>query len=201
MIQSLYVSGSSWLHRLPAGLKLGVLLVAGIGLFLVDRHDALAAAATASFVLLWQSGVSARRLWQQTRGMALIVLIVFGAAWFFNGWWPALTVLLRLLALISLALTVTFSTRSDALFDACEKALRPLERTGLVNASRVSLALALTLRFMPEIHRRYQAIREAQAARGVSASPVALVVPLVVAVLKSADAIAEAIDARGYPPD
>ncbi|MFQ6691147.1 energy-coupling factor transporter transmembrane protein EcfT, partial [Bordetella pertussis] len=70
---------------------------------------------------------------------------------------------------------------------------------GLLNAAQVALALALALalRFIPEIWRNYQEIREAQAARGLGAHPLALLVPLVVRTLKRAEEVAQAIDARG----
>ncbi|WP_222852772.1 energy-coupling factor transporter transmembrane component T, partial [Bordetella pertussis] len=79
------------------------------------------------------------------------------------------------------------------------RALRPAERLGLLNAAQVALALALALalRFIPEIWRNYQEIREAQAARGLGAHPLALLVPLVVRTLKRAEEVAQAIDARG----
>ncbi|CFN71313.1 cobalt transport protein [Bordetella pertussis] len=53
------------------------------------------------------------------------------------------------------------------------------------------------MRFIPEIWRNYQEIREAQAARGLGAHPLALLVPLVVRTLKRAEEVAQAIDARG----
>jgi len=112
----------------------------------------------------------------------------------------AAAVALRLVARVALALTVTFTTRSVDMLDECERVLQPLDAMGWVDASRVSLALSLCLRFIPEIHRSYLDIREAQAARGIRANPIALIVPLVVATLKRADVIAEAIDARAYPP-
>lgn len=106
-------------------------------------------------------------------------------------------VVLRVAALIGLAMAVTLTTPVPALIDACERALRPAERLGLLNAAQVALALALALRFIPEIWRNYQEIREAQAARGLGAHPLALLVPLVVRTLKRAEEVAQAIDARG----
>lgn len=200
MMQGLYVVGDTWLHRLPATWKLGLLVLAGVGLFLVRDLWVLSFFLVLGMGLLWRSGVGAQRLWRQTRGVLLIVLVVFAAAAFFDGMHRATEVMLRLLTLISLALAVTLTTRSSELLEVCERALRPFDALGWVDSARVSLALSLCLRFIPEIHRRFHDIREAQAARGIRANPVWLIVPLVVATLKSADVIAEAIDARGYPP-
>jgi len=200
-MQSLYVPGNTWLHRAPAGLKLGLLLAAGIGLFLLHDVRPLALAAGVALLLLWRSGATVSHVWRQTRGMLLIALVVMAFTAYFDGPERAAIVVLRLLALVFLALAVTLSTRSADLLDVCERALRPLDALGWTDSARISLALSLSLRFIPEIFRRYEEIREAQAARGLRANPVRLIVPLIVATLKSADVIAEAIDARGYPPE
>lgn len=201
MIEALYVPGHSWLHRLAAGPKLLLLLVAGIGLFLTQHWLVLAPAAVIGVTLLALTGVSRQRVWRQMRGLLILVVVVGVAVGLFSGWIAAAIVVLRLVALIALALAVTFSTPTAALIEVCERAMEPLDRRGWVNAAQISLALSLALRFIPEIHARYIEIREAQAARGLKVNPVLLVVPLVIAVLKSADAIAEAIDARGFPPE
>jgi biotin transport system permease protein len=200
MMQGLYVAGDTWLHRLPAGIKLAVLFMAGVALFLAHDPVVLGTAAAVGVALVWASGVSGSRVWRQTRGMVPVLVVICLAAAYFDGVPRAIEVLLRLVALVSLAMAVTLTTRSVDMLDVCERVLQPLDAMGWVDASRVSLALSLCLRFVPEIHRSYLDIREAQAARGIRANPIALIVPLVVATLKRADVIAEAIDARGYPP-
>ena len=103
--------------------------------------------------------------------------------------------LLRVGAMVGLALAVTLTTRTADLIAVCEWALLPLQRLGLLDAGKVALALALALRFVPEIWRNFHEIREAQAARG-SAPILALIVPLIVLTLKRAQEVSEAIDAR-----
>lgn len=196
MMEPLYIQGERGLHRLPAGLKLAVLCVAGIALFLVHNVWGLAAAFTLAVVLVWSTGVSAAACWRQIRGLVWVLIAIGGFAIVFQGWLAAAVVLLRIGALVGLALAVTLSTRTADLIAACERALSPLERLGWVDAGKVALALALTLRFVPEIWRHYQEIREAQAARGLARHPVALIVPLVVRTLKRAQQVAQAIDAR-----
>lgn len=197
MIEPLYIKGDRWLHRLPAGYKLATLVIAGIGLFLVQNVWALAAAFVVSCVLVWSTGVGAAACWRQVRGLVWVLVAIGVFAVVFQGWLPAAIVLLRIAALVGLALAVTLSTRSSDLIAVCERALSPLDRLGWVDAGKVALALALTLRFVPEIWRHYQEIREAQAARGLARHPLALLVPLVVRTLKRAQQVAQAIDARG----
>lgn len=196
MIEPLYVRGRSPLHRLPAALKLAALVAAGAGLFLVRDPRLLGVAAGVAGLLVWSTGVGAAALWRQTRGLLWVLAAIGLFAGLFQGWQHALGVLLRIVALVGLALAVTLSTRSSDLIAVCERALLPLQRLGLLDAGKVALALALALRFVPEIWRYFQEIREAQAARGLARHPLALVVPLVVRTLKRADEIAQAIDAR-----
>lgn len=196
MIEPLYLPGDSPLHRLPAGIKLLALAVAGAGLFLLRDPLGLGLACVAAAILLWVAGASPGGVWRQVRGLLWVLLAVgLFAAWF-QGWREALAVLLRIAAMVALALAVTLSTRASDLIAVCERVLSPLQRIGLLDANKAALALALALRFVPEIWRNFHEIREAQAARGLGANPVALIVPLMVLTLKRAQEVAEAIDAR-----
>lgn len=200
MTVSLYVPGTTALHRQPAARKLALLLVAGIALFLTSSVWLLGAVGAIAAGLLLAVRPPFREVRQQLVGTALILAIVFAVTGFVDGWRPAFVVLFRLATLVLLAMTVTMTTRTADMLEVCEKALLPLERLGLVNAARVSLAISLVLRFVPEILKRHRDIREAQAARGLRGQPVALIVPLIVRTLKAADDVAEAIEARSYPP-
>lgn len=196
MIEPLYVAGHTPLHRTPAWLKLLALMAAGAGLFLLNDPSWLAVAFAVAAVLVWSTGVAAGTVWRQLRGLFWVLLAVGLFTGWFQGWIEALAVLLRIGAMVGLALAVTLATRTSDLIDVCERALMPFERLGLVDAGKVALALALALRFVPEIWRNFQEIREAQAARGLGANPIALIVPLIVLTLKRAQEVAEAIDAR-----
>ena len=197
MIEPLYIPGNGLLHRLPAALKLAVLIGAGACLFLLRDLTALAGALALAVLLLALTGVRAAVAWRHLRPLVIIMALAAAVTVYGGGWQDAAAMLLRVGALAGLALAVTLSTRSTDLIDVCEKALLPLERAHLLKAGRVALALALTLRFVPEIWRNYQEIREAQAARGLGANPLAIVVPLIALTLKRADEVADAIDARG----
>lgn len=196
MMEPLYVAGQTPLHRLPAWLKLAVLVAAGAGLFMLRDPRWLALAFAVAVGLTGSTGVTAAAVWRQTRGLLWVLLAVALFTGWFQGWLEALAVVLRVGAMVGLALAVTLSTRTSDLITVCERALTPFERIGLVDAGKVALALALALRFVPEIWRNFQEIREAQAARGLGAHPVALIVPLIVLTLKRAQEVAEAIDAR-----
>ncbi|MFE2753885.1 energy-coupling factor transporter transmembrane component T family protein [Actinosynnema sp. NPDC059335] len=200
MSLSLYVRRRTPLHRLPAGWKFGALFVTGIALFLTDDAVVLGSAAAVAAALLASVRPPLATLRRQLAGLLVMLAVIFTATAVFQDVHAAVTSVCRLLALLLLALAVTSSTRASDVLEFFERLLTPLAGLGLANPAKISLGVSLVLRFVPEVSRRYHEIREAQAARGLRASPVALIVPLVVRVLKSADDIADAIDARCYPP-
>ncbi|MEU9118818.1 energy-coupling factor transporter transmembrane protein EcfT [Streptomyces sp. NPDC048506] len=200
MRASLYVPGASPLHRAPAGWKLAGLLLCGVAVFLTASVSALGPAAALALVLLLSVRAPGEQLIGQLRGPLCLLAVVVAVAALTQSVHTALVVGLRLVVLLLSALSVTLTTRTSELQGVLEAVLRPLDRAGLVNAPAVALAVSLALRFVPEVFRQFQDIREAQAARGLRGNPVALIVPLVIRVLKSAEDIAAAIDARCYPP-
>jgi biotin transport system permease protein len=197
---SLYVPGDTYLHRLRADLKLLGLLAYGVALFFAETLMLLGAAAVVAIVAIALTGASFAMLRRQLAGIGMILaIIVLANLWLFD-WRQAAVVGLRISSLVLLAFAVTLTTRSSDILDTLERCLRPLERLGIVDAQKVGLAVSLVLRFVPEVLKQFSDLREARAARGLRAGPLDLIVPLVVRTLRSADAIAEAIDARSYPP-
>ncbi|WP_017537765.1 energy-coupling factor transporter transmembrane component T family protein [Nocardiopsis halophila] len=200
MNTTLYVPGDTPLHRLPAGVKFAVLFAAGIGLFLLSHPAVLGAAAAVAAGLVLSARAPLAALRARLLPVGVMLAVLFAATSLFQGPQTAVAMLLRLAALILLALAVTLTTRPADLLEFFERLTAPLARIGVANPERISLGVSLVLRFVPEVFRRFQEIREAQAARGLKASPVALLVPLIVRTLKAADDVADAIDARCYPP-
>ncbi len=196
MIQGLYLSGDSWIHRMRSGLKLLVLVVAGWGLMWITHPAWLLLTFLAVLILFWMARVSMRDIWLRVRPLAWFLLIIgLYVAWA-NGWHAAASTMLRLASMVMLGLLVTLTTPLSDMMDVVSALLRPLERIGLLRAERVSLAFGMTLRMVPELYAQWNHIREAQAARGLESHPVALIVPMLVRTLKRADDMAEAIDAR-----
>jgi biotin transport system permease protein len=104
---------------------------------------------------------------------------------------------LRVTTLLLAALVVSVSTSISQLMAVVLWLLQPLERLGWVDTQRVALAFGLTLRLIPELSLQWHDIREAQAARGLSANPLTMAVPMLLRTIRRAQEIAEAIDARG----
>ena len=196
-MKSLHVEGNTFLHRLPAGVKLAGLAAVSLLLFLMNSPTALAVAALAGFGLYAMLGLGWRNSWQRMRVILLTIVVVSLFTLVINSPANAATVFFRLLALALFAATITATTSTGDFIAVVTKAARPLEMIGLVKASDLGLAIGLVIRFLPEVLGRYQAIRDAQHARGLKPKPLTLAVPLIILTLRNADEIAAAIDARG----
>lgn len=197
MMQSLYVEGDSLMHRLSPRVKLVSLAAFGVVLFLGDNLLLLALAVLAAALLYRGTGLPMRQAAARLRPVFLTIVVVALFSLAFNPWHQAVVALLRLTTLMLAAAAVTATTTIAEFVDEIAAFARPLERTGLVRADDIGLAVGLVLRFVPEILNRYHAIREAHAARGLRVRPTTVLAPLIILTLRDADNIAAAIDARG----
>lgn len=192
----LYLPGTSVVHRAPAGLKLLVMLTAGIGAVFLDRAWEVAAALLVALGGYLVAGVSLRTTLAQVRPLVWVVGFVAVFHVVVNGWQRAFVVVGVIAALVLLAGLVTLTTRTTDMVDAIVAALGPLRRLG-VDPDRVGLLLALGVRSVPVVVGLAEEVREAQLARGLTASPRAFAVPLIVRSLRHADALGDALVARG----
>ena len=113
----------------------------------------------------------------------------------FAGWVPAALMAGRLLTAVALAALFTLTTTVTAVLEGFQRLLRPFGRW--VDADRVGLLVAITLRCIPLVAEIVTEVLEARRARGTQGSLLALAVPVVVRSLYAADAIGEALVARG----
>jgi biotin transport system permease protein len=186
-----YLPGTSVPHRCPPSVKLALLAVL---LAVTVRYPVPMLVPTVLLYALarvpWRVGLAqVRPLW--------MLLLVTGAFQVLTvGWERALSVTCGLLVSVALAALVTLTTRVTAMLDVLARGLRPLRWVG-VDPARVALLLALTIRCVPMLVAIVTAVREAQLARGAGRNPLALAVPVVVRTLRAADALGEALTARG----
>ncbi len=197
MTIGLYAPGQSWLHRLPAGAKVGGLLVASLALFLSPSLWLALASVPVALGVYLSTGASWRRLIADLRGPAVLVAFILLFQILFGQPAEGVLAAARFATLILLAGAVTLATPISEMADLVEWLLEPLRRFG-ARPEKVGLAIALAIRFVPMIAEEFRHVREAQAARGLGSSLRALVVPLVIRTLKAADELADAIEARGY---
>lgn len=191
-----YMAGSSPLHRMPAGSKLAGLAVACTALVMVRTPLSVGVAAicVAGLYALARLGVAAA--WAQVRPLRWFVLVLLVVQLLITDAGTAVSLTARIVLAVALAGLVTVTTRTNDLLAAMERGLAPLRRIG-VDPARVSLMMSLAIRSVPVVAGLAAGVRDAQRARGHERSLRAFAVPLVVGVLRHADALGEALQARG----
>lgn len=170
----------------------------GATLLFLYESLALTIAALALTLLLYRlAGIPPRKMLAQIRPLLWIFALFFALQYWLSGPMLAAYVVLRLATLVLLASLVTLTTRSSDMIDAMTRALSLLKPLG-VNPGKVSLAISLALRFIPVLAQITAEVREAQKARGLERSVIAVAMPVAIRTLKMADDISNSIDARGY---
>jgi len=195
----LYAPGNSILHRLSPGPKMLALMIGATVLFLNQSLALTIMACVAVLSLYPLAGLPLKQAAHQLRPLLWIFLLFFAVQWWFSGLELAAYVVLRLAALILLASLVTLTTRSSDMIDTMTWALGFLRPLG-ANPAKVGLAISLALRFIPVLAQITQEVREAQKARGLERSVIAVAMPVAIRTLKMADDISDAIESRGYRP-
>lgn len=205
-MRSTYVPGTSWLHAVPAGGKLAGLAVLMLPVVLFRSTVVLAVFAGVTAVLYRSAGFSWQQLWEQVRPLRWMIVLLIGAHALLGGgsaesWRSGVVVAGTIAVAVALAALLTLTTPVSEMIETVQRALGPFQRFG-VNPEKIALLLALTIRAIPVIATLASEVRDAQRARGVSHSVRAFAVPLVVRSVRHADALGEALIARGLddPP-
>lgn len=192
----LYLPGASPVHRVRAGGKLLLMVAAGAGSVFLDHPWQVGVALAVVLLGYLVAGLTLGTAWRQVRPLVWILGFVAVFHVVVSGWEPAVVFVGTILTLVLLAALVTLTTRTTDMVDAVVHALRPFRRVG-VKPDRVGLLLALGIRSVPVVVGLAEEVRDAQRARGLTASPRAFAVPLIVRSLRHADALGDALVARG----
>lgn len=180
-----------------AATKLVALLVGGVVLVLTDDLRWLSAAGVAVAVLaLGGARLRPTELLVALRPVLVVLTAIVVAQGLLAGWGTAAVVGARVLVLVLAATTVTLTTPVSDLLVVLETALAPLRVVG-VDPTRAGLVLAMTIRFVPLLGALLARLRDAQRARGRERPGIGVVAPLLIATLRFADDLGDALEARG----
>ena len=212
------------LHRLDARVKLACLLAVTVTLFAARGALALAAMAAAVLAAAHLGGLSARELAQGLRPTAVILAFSLLANAFVADGTASLTLVGplgisypglargalavgRIAVLVFVALVLSATTSSTAVADALTSLMAPLGRLG-VPVGDIAMTVSIALRFIPLTAEELVRIRDAQRARGVDFAQgsvparvrrwLSVLAPLVVALFRRADDLAQAMAERCY---
>ncbi|MCQ4119418.1 energy-coupling factor transporter transmembrane component T family protein [Rhodococcus tibetensis] len=193
----LYHPGDTVVHRLPAGAKVLALIACIVAITVGVRQPwQLAPAALLVGAAYAVARIPVRAALAQLRPLLWMLLIIGAFQLVFTGWVRAALVCGTLLLSVAAAALLSLTTRVTDMLDAITTAMAPLRRFG-VNPDRIALVLAMTIRCIPLMSGIVQRVADARKARGLGFSLRALAVPVVVSTLMTADAMGEALAARG----
>src|SRR3954471_17011342 len=119
-MRSLYLERPTWLHVVPAGLKLAALSLAGALLFLLDSLPLTAGFAAVVAVLVLSLGPSARRVAGSLAPLLLVLALILAFHALLGSWRTGLEAALRIGALAALGFLLTLTTSFDALLSVAE---------------------------------------------------------------------------------
>lgn len=196
MLVGLYRPGTSMLHRTRPTIKLvGLLVFTSLLVGLRSPGVVLVGAlvVTAGYAA---AGYGPRTLLAQIWPLRWVLLLLVPFQWWAGGPVAVVTFVGALVVAVVAAALLTLTTTVSDLLDVVTVALRPLSRIG-VDADRIALLLALTLRSIPVLMDVARTASDARRARGLERSPRALLVPIVVRAVRHAQATGDALVARG----
>lgn len=191
----LYHHPPIWLHRISARWKLCALAGASIALAILTDPLILAGAFFAALSVYVISGIS-RRL-RMLASLTFVFAIVFAAQYWTMGFIDAVRIVLRMGCMILLADLVTLSTRTQDMMDTLTTVLAPLRFSGL-RQDTIAFAVAFTIRLVPLLLSLWSQQSEAYRARTGRRASWRLLAPFLAQLLRTADHMAEALDARGF---
>lgn len=195
MIDSSY--GSTFIHRLPAALKLSCIFCLSILLFSFPDVWFAAISLCIVYGLFLAAGFRPLRPIVELKKIIWFLIALFIVQYFSSNLVAAILICLRLSTLVLLATLVTLTTPFTKMM-ACLEKFFTFTRLFGVNPAKISLALSLTLRFIAVFSDICSEVREAQKARGLENSVFALIMPVLVRSLKIQADVADAIEARSY---
>lgn len=194
MLSEIYNPGVSLVHRTRPSLKLALLFSACTSLFVFETWSLLIATALVLTGLYLNARILMKNIIASIRPALWVLVLIFAVQLYLANVELAAFVVLRFVVIILTASLLTLTTPVSELIATIENAVRSFasEQT----AEAVSLAFSLSFRFIPRVRATFEEVKEAQKARGLQSSWRALITPTLVRTLKSADEIAQAIDAR-----
>ena len=195
-VSATYVPGATAIHRVPAGFKLVLLAALGVALAFLNQWWeplALLGAVLACYPL---ARIPVGSVATQLRPLIWVLLAVGAFQLIASGWRSTVDVVVTVVALVLAAGLVSLTTSMEALTDVLLRMLRPLRRFG-VAPERTALLISLSVRSVSVVAALAREVRDAQLARGLGRSPRAFAVPLLVRSLRHAQALGEALVARG----
>jgi biotin transport system permease protein len=192
---SLYSDIPTWLHRMPAGLKLLALALLGIGLFAMQQWQVLLAVTVACVLVFVSLGAAV----QAARPWVIGVLFASGLVAGFHVWMSqpvlAAVTVMRLVSATLMGIALTLTTRYSDLLHVLTWLLSPLRKIG-VRTDPLALQLALMLRFIEHFFVVWRRLDDAYRLRTGQSGGFKILAPLTIQMLLTTRRVADALTIR-----
>lgn len=197
---SLYIYGTSFIHKISFQMKLMSLILLSTLLFSFPNLWLAVIFFIVVIGLFKLAKLNFLLIFQQIKPLIAFLAILFFLRLYIEDLEQAMLVVVRLLTLLLFASLITLTTKSSVMIEVIEKHLFFI-RYIKINPKKVGLAISLTLRFIPVLAMITQEVKEAQKVRGLEKSIIALAVPVIIRTLKMSDDISDAIESRAFDSD
>ncbi len=218
-----FFPGSSVVHKLDPRTKLILTLVYIVALFTAKWYFSYGLMALALISSLLVSHISLRSIFRSIKPLLFIIIFTFilnmlftkgepiFSFWIINisneGIRTAVTMIIRLVMLITGTFLLTYTTSPIALTDGIEKLMNPLKKIR-VPVHELAMMMSIALRFIPTLIEETDKIISAQKARGAdfesgniirrARAMLPILVPLFISAFRRADELAVAMESRCY---
>ena len=192
---SLYSDDLTWLHRLPAAIKLAFLALLGTGVFLTNELLVLSVSAACCLIIFASLGRATARAKPLVMGVLFAsVLIGLFHVYMQQPMVGAISVL-RLISTTLMGIALTLTTRHTDLLAVFAWLLSPLRFLG-VEPERLSLQVALMLRFTEHFFVLWRRLNDAHRLRTGKAGGFKILAPLTIQMLVAARRVADTLHVR-----
>ena len=192
---SLYSDQTTWLHGVSAGMKLAFLALLGTGVFFTNELSILLGSATCCiliFTSLGRAAVSAKPL---LIGLAFASVLIGLFHLYMQQPLVGVVSVLRLISTTLMGIALTLTTRYTDLLGVLEWLLSPLRFLG-VQPERLSLQVALMLRFTEHFFIVWRRLDDAHRLRTGKTGGFKILAPLTIQMLIAARRVADTLHVR-----
>ena len=192
---SLYSDDPTWLHAAPAGFKLAFLALLGTGVFLTSELIVLSGSATFCLLAFLSLGRAVTRAKPLLMGLVFASVLIGLFHIYMQQPMVGASSVLRLLSTTLMGIALTLTTRYTDLLNVFEWLLAPLRLVG-VQPERLSLQVALMLRFTEHFFVLWRRLDDAHRLRTGKAGGFKILAPLTIQMLVTARRVADTLHVR-----
>ena len=192
---SLYSDQHTWLHGVRAGIKLAFLALLGTGIFLTHELAVLLSSAACCVLIFVSLGRATLRAKPLLMGLAFASVLIGLFHLYMQQPMVGAVSVLRLLSTTLMGIALTLTTRYTDLLGVLEWLLAPLRFLG-VQPERLSLQVALMLRFTEHFFVVWRRLDDAHRLRTGKAGGFKILAPLTIHMLIAARRVADALHVR-----